>query len=82
MPNYGSKKQNTGSAKPGAGQPASKNFDQGQLAGFRTNKGAARAGAGLKNDDGGGGGAFKDTYNDAAGAGHGGGYKKPNAGDA
>ena len=82
MPNYGSTKQNTGGAKSGASQPASKNFDQGKMGGFRTNKGAARAGAGLKNDDGGGGGAFKDTYNDASGAGHGGNLKKPRAGDA
>jgi hypothetical protein len=47
MPNFGSKKQNTGGAKPGANQPASKNFDQGTLSGFGTDKGA-RAGTGGK----------------------------------
>lgn len=47
MPNFGSKKQNTGGAKPGAAQPASKNFDMGQLNGFGTNKGA-RNGTGSK----------------------------------
>jgi hypothetical protein len=82
MPNYGSSKQNTGSAKPGAGQPASKNYDMGQLNGFGTNKGSRREGKGLKNDDGGGGGKFVDTFNDASGEGHGGRLKKPRAGDA
>lgn len=47
MPNYGSKKQNTGGAKPGANQPASKNFDAGSLSGFGSDKGA-RKGTGGK----------------------------------
>jgi len=51
MPNYGSTKKNTGGAKPGAAQPASKNFDQGQLNGFGTDKGA-RAGTGGKGHSG------------------------------
>ena len=42
MPNFGSKKQNTGGRKPGADQPASKNFDVGGLDGFGTNKGPRR----------------------------------------
>ena len=42
MPNYGSKKQNTGGAKPGADQPESKNFDRGTLSGFGTDKGARK----------------------------------------
>ena len=42
MPNFGSKKQNTGGAKPGAGQPANKNFDVGNLDGFGTHKGARK----------------------------------------
>ena len=42
MPNFGSKKQNTGGAKSGASQPASKNFDQGNLAGFGTDAGARK----------------------------------------
>jgi len=81
MPNYGSKKQNTGGAKPGADQPASKNFDSGQLSGFGSNKGVRRESAGLKNDDGSGGGQFKDTYNDQAGDGHGGAPRPLKAGD-
>jgi hypothetical protein len=82
MPNYGSSKQNTGGAKPGAAQPAGKNFDAGQQGGFGNNKGSRRMGAGLKNDDGGGGGKFVDTSNDAQGGGHGGSLKHPRAGDA
>ena len=51
MPNYGSTKKNTGGPKPGANQPANKNFDQGQLNGFGTDKGA-RAGTGGKGHSG------------------------------
>lgn len=81
MPNYGSSKQNTGGAKPGADQPASKNFDMGQLDGFGTKKGSRKEGSGLKNDDGGGGGKFVDTYNDQSGDGHGGAPRSLKAGD-
>lgn len=63
MPNYGSKKQNTGGAKSGAGQPASGNFDVGgSEMGFGTTGGARRK-ANLANDRGLGGGRFKDTDN-------------------
>jgi len=80
MPNYGSKKQNTGGTKIKDGTEG--NYDMGQLDGFRTNKGAAREGKGLANDTGAGGGKFKDTNNDASGAGHGGAMKRPRAGDS
>jgi len=80
MPDYGSNRKTTGGAKIKDGTDG--NYDQGKLGGFRTKGGAAKAGPGLANDAGGGNSQFKDTYNDASGAGHGGGYKKPRAGDA
>ena len=63
-------------------KPAGGNFDEGQQSGFGNSKGVRRESSGLKNDDGGGGGKFNDTYNDASGAGHGGNLRKPRAGDA
>ncbi len=63
-------------------KPAGGNFDEGMQSGFGTNKGSRKEGSGLKNDDGGGGGSFVDTYNDKSGGGHGGTLKKPRAGDA
>jgi hypothetical protein len=77
--NYGKRKQ------PGTyhtNKPAGGNFDEGQQGGFGNNKGVRRAGAGLKNDDGGGGGRFQDTDNDSIGGGHGGTLRHPKAGDA
>lgn len=61
--------------------PAGGNFDEGQQSGFGTGKGVRREASGLKNDDGAGGGQFKDTYNDQAGDGHGGSPRSLKAGD-
>jgi hypothetical protein len=78
--NYGSNRKTTGGSKIKDGTEG--NFDMGQQAGFGTNKGSRKEGSGLKNDDGGGGGKFVDTDNDAKGDGFGGSLKKPRAGDA
>ena len=58
------------------------NFDEGMQAGWGGDKKGVRTeAAGLKNDDGMGGGKFKDTYNDQAGDGHGGEPRSLKAGD-
>jgi hypothetical protein len=62
-------------------KPAGGNFDEGMQSGWGGDKGVRREAAGLKNDDGAGGGKFKDTYNDASGEGHGGGLRSLKAGD-
>jgi len=57
---YGKRKQ------PGTyhtNKPAGGNFDEGQLDGFGNSKGVRRAGPGLANDNGLGGGKFIDTFN-------------------
>jgi hypothetical protein len=75
---YGKRKQ------PGTyhtNKPAGGNYDEGQQSGFGTDKGASNKRS-LRNDDGAGGGKFVDTFNDKSGDGHGGGLKKPRAGDA
>jgi hypothetical protein len=69
MPNYGSSKKNTGGLKIKDGTDG--NYDQGQQSGFGTNKGS-RNKRSLVNDNGAGGGRFKDTDNDANGDGFGG----------
>jgi hypothetical protein len=79
MPDYGMGRKNTGGLKIKDGTDG--NYDQGNLGGFRTNKGAANKRS-LANDNGAGGGRFVDTNNDQSGDGHGGGYKKPRAGDS
>lgn len=79
MPDYGMGRKTTGGSKIKDGTDG--NFDQGTLGGFRTDRGAANK-RGLANDDGSGGGQFRDTANEQSGEGHGGGYKKPRAGDA
>ena len=60
MPNYGSKKQNTGGSKIKDG--TSDDYDMGQLNGFGTNKGSRNKRT-LVNDNGAGGGKFIDTDN-------------------
>lgn len=75
---YGKRKQ------PGTyhtNKPAGGNYDEGVLKDFGPNKGARNRNT-LNHDEGGGGGKFVDTYNDASGGGHGGNLKKPRAGDA
>ena len=80
MAMYGGKRKQPGTYH--TNKPAGGNFDEGKLEGFRSKGGAAKAGSGLANDMGLGGGKFSDTYNDASGAGHGGTLKHPKAGDA
>jgi len=79
MPDYGSTKKNVGSAKIKDGTEG--NYDMGVLKDFGPNKGARNRNS-LNHDEGGGGGQFKDTDNDANGDGFGGNLKKPRAGDA
>lgn len=77
MPNYGSTKQNTGGAKSGASQPASKNYDAGSMGGFGNSKGARKSlpkSPGCDHDQ------WPDTDNAQSGEGFGGGMTKPRAG--
>ena len=61
MPNFGSTKQNTGGSKIKDG--TSDDYDMGQINGFGTDKGGRNKRT-LRNDNGAGGGRFKDTDND------------------